>query len=44
VVSAVGNWSLAAEVPVQTYSNSCRLRVGKCGTSAGFPLSAGVYR
>ena len=40
---AVISRSLAAEVLVQSYASSCRLRVGQCGTGAGFSLITAVY-
>jgi hypothetical protein len=35
VAPAVSSRSVAAEVPVQSYASSCRLRVGNCDTGVG---------
>jgi hypothetical protein len=36
VAPAVSSRSRSTEVPVQSYASLCRLRVGQCGTGAGF--------
>jgi hypothetical protein len=43
VPPVVSSRYLAAEVPVQSYASSCRLRVGQCGTVAGFSVSPAVF-
>ena len=40
---AVSSRSLAAEVPVQSYARSGTLRIGHCGTGAGFSVSTAVF-
>jgi hypothetical protein len=43
VAPAVSSRSVAAEVPVQSYASSCRLRAGQCGNGAGFIVSTAVF-
>lgn len=40
---AVSSRSVAAEVPIQSYASSCRLRGGQCGVGAGFSVSTAVF-
>jgi hypothetical protein len=42
VAPAVSSRSHGVEVPVQSYASSRRLRVGQCGSGAGFSVSTAV--